>query len=47
MQSKENMDTATKMKATRLVSCFGGTVDSDSSFWSQKYAAKGKEHQQG
>lgn len=27
--------------------CFGGTVDSDSSFWSQKYAAKGKEHKQG
>lgn len=40
-QRKEGHETTTK--ATRLFSCFRGTVDSDSSFWSQKYAAKGKE----
>jgi hypothetical protein len=33
---KRNMDAATKMNSTRLCSHFGGNVDSDSSFWSQK-----------
>lgn len=47
VQPPRNMDEATKMNSTRLFSYFRGNVDSDSSFWSQNDAAKGKKHKQG